>query len=73
MKGIKNFIAKLPGIRGFLRKWRNMLAEINALKKESAGLKKQITVLKKKNADFSGKVKQLNAEKKDNEYGVDQG
>lgn len=64
MKGIKNFIAKLPGIRGFLRKWRNMLAEINALKKESAGLKKQITVLKKKNADFSGKVKQLNAEKK---------
>jgi len=41
-----------------------MLAEINALKKESAGLKKQITVLKKKNADFSGKVKQLNAEKK---------
>lgn len=64
MKGIKNFIAKLPGIRGFLRKWRNMLAEINALKKESAGLKKQITILKKKNADFSGKVKQLNAEKK---------
>lgn len=64
MKEIKNFIAKLPGIRGFLRKWRNMLAEINALKKESAGLKKQITVLKKKNADFSGKVKQLNAEKK---------
>lgn len=64
MKGIKNFIAKLPGIRGFLHKWRNMLAEINALKKESAGLKKQITVLKKKNADFSGKVKQLNAEKK---------
>ena len=64
MKGIKNFIAKLPGIRGFLRKWRNMLAEINALKKESADLKKQITVLKKKNADFSGKVKQLNAEKK---------
>ena len=64
MKGIKNFIAKLPGIRGFLRKWRNMLAEINALKKESAGLKKQITVLKKINADFSGKVKQLNAEKK---------
>lgn len=64
MKGIKNFIAKLPGIRGFLRKWRNMLAEIYALKKESAGLKKQITVLKKKNADFSGKVKQLNAEKK---------
>lgn len=64
MKGIKNFIAKLPSIRGFLRKWRNMLAEINALKKESAGLKKQITVLKKKNADFSGKVKQLNAEKK---------
>jgi hypothetical protein len=64
LKGIKNFIAKLPGIRGFLRKWRNMLAEINALKKESAGLKKQITVLKKKNADFSGKVKQLNAEKK---------
>lgn len=64
MKGIKNFIAKLPGIRGFLRKWRNLLAEINALKKESAGLKKQITVLKKKNADFSGKVKQLNAEKK---------
>lgn len=64
MKGIKNFIAKLPGIRGFLRKWRNMLAEINVLKKESAGLKKQITVLKKKNADFSGKVKQLNAEKK---------
>ena len=64
MKGIKNFIAKLPGIRGFLRKWRNMLAEINARKKESAGLKKQITVLKKKNADFSGKVKQLNAEKK---------
>ncbi|MBS6442088.1 MAG: glycosyltransferase [Clostridium sp.] len=64
MKGIKNFIAKLPGIRGFLRKWRNMLAEINALKKESAGLKKQITVLKKKNVDFSGKVKQLNAEKK---------
>lgn len=64
MKGIKNFIAKLPGIRGFLRKWRNMLAEINALKKECAGLKKQITVLKKKNADFSGKVKQLNAEKK---------
>lgn len=64
MKGIKNFIAKLPGIRGFLRKWRNMLAEINALKKESAGLKKQVTVLKKKNADFSGKVKQLNAEKK---------
>lgn len=64
MKGIKNFIAKLPGIRGFLRKWRNMLAEINALKKESAGLKKQITVLKKKNADFSDKVKQLNAEKK---------
>jgi len=64
LKGIKNFIAKLPGIRGFLRKWRNLLAEINALKKESAGLKKQITVLKKKNADFSGKVKQLNAEKK---------
>ena len=64
MKGIKNFIAKLPGIRGFLRKWRNLLAEINALKKESAGLKKQMTVLKKKNADFSGKVKQLNAEKK---------
>jgi hypothetical protein len=64
LKGIKNFIAKLPGIRGFLRKWRNMLAEINALKKESADLKKQITVLKKKNADFSGKVKQLNAEKK---------
>ena len=64
MKGIKNFIAKLSGIRGFLRKWRNMLAEIHALKKESAGLKKQITVLKKKNADFSGKVKQLNAEKK---------
>lgn len=64
MKGIKNFIAKLPGIRGFIHKWRNALAEIKALKKESAGLKKQITVLKKKNADFSGKVKQLNAEKK---------
>ena len=47
MKGIKNFIAKLPGIRGFLRKWRNMLAEINALKKESAGLKKTDNCTKK--------------------------
>ena len=64
MKGIKNFIAKLPGIRGFLHKWRNALAEIKALKKEASSLKKQITELKKKNTDFSGKVKQLNAEKK---------
>lgn len=64
MKGIKNFIAKLPGIRGFLHKWRNALAEIKTLKKETASLKKQITVLKKKNTDFSGKIKQLNAEKK---------
>ncbi len=64
LKGIKNFIAKLPGIRGFLHKWRNALAEIKTLKKETASLKKQITVLKKKNTDFSGKIKQLNAEKK---------
>ena len=64
MKGIKNFIAKLPGIRGFLHKWRNALAEIKALKKEASSLKKQITELKKKNTDLSDKIKQLNAEKK---------
>lgn len=64
MKGIKNFIAKLPGIRGFLHKWRNALAEIKALKKDASSLKKQITELKKKNTDLSGKIKQLNAEKK---------
>ena len=63
MKGIKNFIAKLPGIRGFLHKWRNALAEIK-LKKEASSLKKQITELKKKNTDLSDKIKQLNAEKK---------
>lgn len=68
-QGIKNFIAKLPGVRGFLKKWRAALTNIKTLKKQNADLKKQVVALKKKNQTYSKEIKKIKTEKEslDNE------
>lgn len=45
---IKNFIAKLPGIRGFMKKWIKARKDIEALRKQNNEQKKKIHNLQKK-------------------------
>lgn len=60
---IKNFIAKLPGIRGFMKKWIKARKDIEALKKQNkslssknAKLNKEVTELKQNLSQMSENV-----------------
>ena len=62
-KKIKNLIAKLPGIRGFMKKWIKARKDIEALKKQNkslnsrnAKLNKEVTELKQNLSQMSENV-----------------
>ncbi|MCD8151207.1 MAG: glycosyltransferase [Clostridiales bacterium] len=63
-KKLKRWITKLPGVRGVLKKWRTVLADIGSLKRQVAEAntsKKEINASKK---EIVGAKKEIDASKK---------
>lgn len=58
-KGIKNFILKLPGIRGFFNKWKKIKNDIDKLQKQNKAQQRTINDLKQQLSDEKETVNKL--------------